>query len=84
MMQYRYEITENNELRIWLEGSNNGKPVILQPDYPDCTPWTKEQAKQWAEAYIDMMTNPDCQFFPGEGPNKPIIPRSEVNIQEME
>jgi hypothetical protein len=81
-MKYRYEITENNELKIWNTDSGSDAPTILQPDYPDCTPWTKDQARQWGEAYIDMMTNPECQFFPGEGPDKPLIPRSEVNISQ--
>jgi hypothetical protein len=69
-MRYRYEVDENNTLRIWdLEQPNHdGSPIILQPDFPDATPWTREQAEEWAEDWIEMMTNPEFQFYPKEGP----------------
>lgn len=70
-MRYRYEVDEKNTLRIWdLEKPNHdGSPIILQPDFPDATPWTREQAEEWAADWIEMMTNPDHEFLPRSGPS---------------
>lgn len=69
-MRYRYEVDESNTLRIWdlEQPSHNGDPIILQPDFPDVTPWTLEQAEEWAADWIEMMTNPEFEFYPKEGP----------------
>lgn len=70
-MRYKYEVDENNILRIWdLEQPYpSGDPLILQPDFPDATPWNKDQATEWANDWIEMMTNPDHEFLPRSGPS---------------
>lgn len=76
-MKYRYEINSLNELRIWDQEvvDPNGYPIALQPDYPDTSPWTREQAEEWAADWIEMMTNPEFEFYPKEGPSSERIPR---------
>lgn len=49
--KYKYEIDENNAVRIWdLNNPNeNNVPFFYQPDYPDGTPWEdKDAAEKWA------------------------------------
>lgn len=69
-MRYRYEINSLNELRIWDQEivDPNGHPIIFQPNFPDASEWTKDQAEEWANDWIEMMTNPEFQFYPKEGP----------------
>jgi hypothetical protein len=57
-MRYRYEIDENNAIRIWdNENPNeNNAPFLYQPDQPDGTPWaSREEASAWAESFISNL-----------------------------
>jgi len=54
-MRYRYEIDENNAVRIWDDENPNetGAPFMYQPDTPDATPWgSREEAEAWAIDFI--------------------------------
>ena len=72
----KYEIDENNAIRIF----NNGEtvPFGYQPDWPDGTPWANvDEAKDWAELLIESMQNPDSEFLPGMSPDNHPRPRPE-------
>jgi hypothetical protein len=56
-MEYRYEVSESNEIFIW--HSEQEAPIIYQPVTPDNEQWpSSETAVQWAESYIDNLLNP--------------------------
>lgn len=58
-----YEISEQNEVRAWIDGQE--EPFMYQPHYPDGTPFeTREQAEQWASAWYSHFTNPENAEFP--------------------
>ena len=62
--KFKYEIDENNAIRIWnLEIPNeNDAPFLFQPNYPDYTPWeSKEAAEEWAINEINTMLNPPVE-----------------------
>lgn len=63
-----------NEVLIWIGMTE--EPNIVQPHWPDGTPWASdEDAKAWAEAYIESAENPESEFLPGNSPDQPLIPR---------
>lgn len=77
-MAYRYEVDEQNAVRIWNTDAPNGEdaPFIYQPDWPDTTPWgSREEAAAWAELFIESLTNPDAELLPGDSPAEPTKPR---------
>lgn len=60
-MRYRYEIDNNNAVRVWdNENPNeNDEPFFFQPDQPDGTPWADEaEAEAWAVAFIAELDAP--------------------------
>jgi len=71
MTQYRFEIDSNNAIRIWdtLNPNENDAPFMLQPDWPDTTPWeSANQAKNWAEVFIESLENNESKFVAGNSP----------------
>lgn len=85
MSRYRYEIDESNAIRAWDDGNPDelGRPFLLQPEWPDGTPWAnKEEATAWAEAFVKMMEDPK-NGRPGDGPHNAFIPWEE-NTQPVE
>lgn len=66
----RYEIDENNAIRIYQDGAD--VPFIYQPDYPDTTPFAdRADAIAWAESKIAELTDieaPAAKNFPTEEP----------------
>ena len=43
-------------------------PHLSQPDYPNRDPWTKAEAKAWAEIYIASLDESDLFYAPeGKG-----------------
>lgn len=88
-MSYRYEIDNENAIRIWDDANPNelGAPFFFQPDWPDATPWaSKDEAKEWAELFIESISNPDSEFIPGNCPSEPRVlrPVAEAEIVEEE
>lgn len=78
MSRYRYEIDENNALRMWDDENPNelNAPFLLQPDWPNGTPWAnKEEVTAWAELVIASMENPESELLPGPSPSQPTQPR---------
>jgi len=72
----RYEIDENNAVRVFNDGED--VPFAYQPDWPDATPWaSKAQVKDWAELLIESMQNPESEFIPGTSPDNHPRPRPE-------
>lgn len=56
IQNFRYEVDENNAVRIWDVNAVDNKPFIFQPDYPDTTPFgSKENAETWAVDYINNL-----------------------------
>jgi len=75
LVNYRYEIDENNEIRIWdLDNPNElDAPFLYQPTWPDMTPWgSREEAESWALAFIDSR-NEESNFAAGFSPDEPVI-----------
>ena len=85
MSNYRYEIDENNAIRIF-EGDSE-VPFIFQPDWPAVVPWeSKEQAEDWAQVFISALEDPLYPYEAGDRPeNHPIAriieePETEEDI----
>jgi hypothetical protein len=60
-MRYRYEIDDQNAVRIWDDENpnENGAPFFYQPDWPDGTPWAdRAEAQGWADAFIEDLLAP--------------------------
>lgn len=58
MTNFRYEIDENNNVRIWDDENPNpeGAPFIFQPHSPTGQPWADAQeAEAWAQDHINLM-----------------------------
>ena len=75
MSDYRYEVGENNEVRIWNDEYPNpdGSPFIFQPKYPGGDAWLdRDDAAAWAESYIanmlDVYGTPLPKSYPNEEP----------------
>jgi hypothetical protein len=67
-MVFTYRIDSDNAVLIYSDAQPND-PIILQPNWPDGTPWASSQeASTWAESLITSMTNPDSPR-PLSGPN---------------
>lgn len=78
MSNYKYEVDSKNEIKVWdLDSPNeNDAPFFYQPTWPDNTPWaSKQEATDWAELFIESMSNPESEFIPGDGPDEPRKPR---------
>jgi len=62
----RYEITDDNLVLVFNDGES--VPNLSQPDYPNCDPWTKAEAKAWADVYIASLDESDLFYAPeGKG-----------------
>ena len=71
----RYEIDENNAVRIY--NNNENVPFLFQPDYPNTEPFdSKEEAEEWAKLAISSFAD-DAPYAPNgkglQGENKPQI-----------
>jgi hypothetical protein len=69
-----YEINEENEVRGWSsqEDFDNGKPpILLQPSWPDWTPWSNAEATEWADSWVAFETG-----------SSDIIPKSSPSSEE--
>lgn len=54
-MGYRYEINDENAVRVWDDENPNesGVPFFYQPNHPDGRPWTdRAEAQEWVDAFI--------------------------------
>jgi hypothetical protein len=54
--KYKYEIDEQNAVRIWnIENPyEDNAPFFFQPNYPDATPWeSREAAETWVTDIIN-------------------------------
>ena len=56
-----------------LEISKNGTPAVIQPAWPDGTPWADEaEALAWGNAWIAHQTDPEfATIAPGLTPSEP-------------
>jgi len=72
MTQYRFEIDNDNAIRIWDNETpnENDAPFMFQPDWPDVTPWADAaQATDWAEVLIASLLDHNSEFVAGNSPN---------------
>ena len=72
MSRYRFEIDTDNAIRIWDNETpnENDAPFMLQPDWPDVTPWESvAQATDWAEVFIASLVNPESELVAGNSPD---------------
>jgi hypothetical protein len=82
MNNYVVEVTDSLELLIW-ETAGSEFPVISQPHWPDRTPWNSAtEAEEWANVYIESVTNPDYGYSPGSNPSEPIVANLEPEVAE--
>ena len=63
----RYEIDENNAVRMYNDGDT--VPFMYQPDYPNLDKFdTKEEAKAWAELAMSALLDVTAPHAPiGKG-----------------
>ena len=72
MTRYNFEIDTDNAIRIWDNENPNdsGAPFMLQPDWPDTTPWADAaQATDWAEVFIASLVDPESELVAGNSPD---------------
>lgn len=83
MTNYKYEVDENNVVRIWSlrKPLPENAPLIKQPTWPNGEFWeSKDQAASWAEAFIECREDEDGAYRVGNGPDeglKVIVPPKE-------
>ena len=59
----RYEIDENNAIRIWNDGQE--EPFLFQPDWPNGEAWSDaKEAEDWAIAKIAEIEDPSAYEAP--------------------
>ena len=58
-MNLRYEISEDNIVTAWYDEEDNQDLAFIQPNYPDGTIWSNEQAIIWAESAILYYSDPE-------------------------
>jgi hypothetical protein len=76
-MDYTFEVNDKKEIRIWGE-DKEGAPLFFQPSWPNGQEWESvEQATEWAELFLDSLTNPESEFIPGPSPEEPKRERLE-------
>jgi len=62
----RYEITDDNVVLVFNDGET--VPFLSQPDFPNRDPWTKAEAKEWADVYIASLHESNLFYAPeGKG-----------------
>lgn len=86
-MDLYYEIDKNFTIKVWNldETNENDAPFLLQPSWPNRTPWANsEEAKAWAELFVDSLENPDSEFIPGNSPEEPKVLRPERETEKPE
>ena len=76
-MEYTYEVDDQNKVTITQTGTvraSTFRNTMSQPNSPtDGTPWTKEEAEQWAETTIQAMKdNGDVYVAPVYDPDEVI------------
>lgn len=74
MNNYKYEVNEKNEIRIWdlVNPNFKGSPFLFQPTWPNGAAWASpEEAAAWAELVIESMENPTSEFLAGDSPEEP-------------
>jgi hypothetical protein len=72
MSRYRFKVDTHNTIRIWDDENPNdsGAPFMLQPDWPDVTPWaSKAVATDWAEVFIASLVDPKSELVAGNSPD---------------
>jgi hypothetical protein len=66
-MRYRYELDDQNIVRIWDDENpnENGAPFFYQPDHPDARPWAdRAEAQAWVDAFIAYLLAPAPEETP--------------------
>jgi hypothetical protein len=76
-MNLTYTIENNNTVKIYSDTQQD--PVIVQPDWPNGTPWASySEAETWAQLCIAAMSDPLAPYAPAgpglAGEPKPIAP----------
>ena len=54
-MRYRYEIDDQNIVRVWDDENPNesGAPFFYQPYHPEGRPWVdRAEAQAWADEFV--------------------------------
>jgi len=72
MSRYTFQVDAKKVIRIWDSENPNdsGAPFMLQPDFPDLTPWaSKAQATNWAEVFIASLVDPESELVAGDSPD---------------
>lgn len=81
-MPYGYKVENDNTVVIWADEDAPGR--IVQPTWPDGTPWTsKSEAEDWAEAYIAAAQD-DTAPRAGNSPDKKTINVTELELSAEE
>jgi len=84
MNRYSFQIDTHKTIRIWDSEypNENGAPFLLQPNFPDATPWvSKAQAKNWAEVFIASLVDPNSEFVAGNSPDTHPALRPEPQLE---
>lgn len=87
-MNIRYEIDDNDgfAIRAWNEDNPNSEnaPFLLQPTWPNNTPWgSRQEAETWAQHFVEMM-NDFRSGRPGEKPDTPFHPWTDEDEERYQ
>lgn len=77
-----YSVKNDGRVVIWLDAEDTPGNLV-QPTWPDGTEWAdKDEAEDWAKAWLAYNEDPDNAPQPGNGPDLPLIPSRTVEEVE--
>ena len=87
MTVYSFTVDSDKVIRIWNKEtpSSEDQPFLIQPDFPDFTPWESEsQATDWAEVFIAGLIDPESELVAGNSPDTHPAPRPRTDPEAGE
>lgn len=74
-------VFDEQGLKIWF--GDQDEPNLLQPTWPDGTPWANQaEAESWGQQAL-LANDDDTADLPGNSPNESIIPRVTPEMAQL-
>ena len=74
---WTYEVTKENHVKMI---GDNGQSTIVK-SWANGTPFTAETILVWADANLESLNNPDCEFIVGPSPEEPTILKADIEAE---
>lgn len=70
----RYEIEEDNTVKIWDTSVDPEDLVLIQPTWPHGQSWSsRQQAESWARLFVENSSTDNPRFLPGMSPENSVV-----------